>query len=82
MFSVQQTPPHAALVSRPQARPDERAVYLMLTPQGQPAWTHDPATATAFSSMREATRMAMRLPANLRAFGLLRDVEVTLAKPH
>lgn len=76
------TPAHAALVSRAQTRPNEEASYLMLTPQGQPAWTHDPEHATAFASMREATRAAMRLPASLRAFGLLRGMEVALAKPH
>lgn len=73
---------HPALVSRPSLRADEPATYLKLTPQGQTAWTHDPVTATSFASMREATRAAMRLPSNLRAFGLLRDVEVALSKPH
>lgn len=73
---------HTAVVSRPQMRPSDEATYLLLTPQGQPAWTHDPESATAFASMREATRAAMRLPASLRAFGLLRDVEVALSKPH
>ena len=32
--------------------------------------------ATAFPSMREAARMAVALPSGLRAFGLLRDIEV------
>lgn len=73
---------HTAVVSRPSQRADEPASYLMLTAQGQAAWTTDPATATSFTSMREATRAAMRLPSNVRAFGLLRDVEVAFAKPH
>lgn len=76
------TAAHPALVSRPVLRADEPASYLMLNPQGQAAWTTDPATATSFASMREAMRAAMRLPSNLRAFGLLRDVEVALSKPH
>lgn len=73
---------HAAVVSRPVLRADEPASYLMLSPQGQAGWTNDPSTATSFASMREAMRAAMRLPSNLRAFGLLRDVEVALTKPH
>ena len=73
---------HTAVVSRPALRADEPASYLMLSPQGQAAWTTDPSTATSFASMREAMRAAMRLPSNLRAFGLLREVEVALNKPH
>jgi hypothetical protein len=71
-----------AVVSRPTLRAGEPASYLMLNPQGQPAWTTDPSTATAFASMREATRAAMRLPSALRAFGLLRGVEVALSSAH
>lgn len=44
--------------------------YLRLTDEGLPFWTEDPSGATAFESMREATRAALRLPATLRAFGL------------
>lgn len=44
--------------------------YLRMTEEGAPFWTEDPATATAFESMREATRAALRLPAGLKAFGL------------
>ena len=50
--------------------------YLLLTATGQYAWTSDPRLATAFPSMREAARMAVCLPSGLRAFGLLRDIEV------
>jgi hypothetical protein len=50
--------------------------YLQLTPAGAPVWVEDASAATAFASMREATRMAMRLPATLRAFGLLRAPEL------
>jgi hypothetical protein len=64
-----------ALVSRCEARPGAQPSYLLLTATGAADWTHDPAAATAFESMREATRMAMRLPASLRAYGLPRGGE-------
>jgi len=44
--------------------------YLQLTPAGATVWVADPQAATPFASMREATRMAMRLPASLRASSL------------
>jgi hypothetical protein len=50
--------------------------YLRLDPNGSALWVADPARATAFDSMREATRMAMRLPAAERAFGLPLEVEL------
>ena len=50
--------------------------YLVVTPFGQVVWTDDPASATAFESMREAARAALRLPASLKAFGLPRDPEL------
>ena len=80
MTPAAQTLAHPAVVSRPTLRAGEPATYLQLNPQGQPEWTTDPATATAFSSMREATRAAMRLPSSVRAFGLLRDVEMALGE--
>lgn len=78
----QNTPVHTAVVTRPSVKADDPASYLLLTPQGRAAWTTDPSCATSFASMREATRMAMRLPSSLRAFGLPRDVEVALSKLH
>lgn len=51
---------------------DSRETYLLVTAGGGTRWVDDPETATAFASMREATRMAMRLPSNLRAFSLPR----------
>jgi hypothetical protein len=54
--------------------------YLFLTPLGQATWVEDPEAATAFASMREATRMAMRLPSNLRAFSLPRETEIALRR--
>ncbi|MDE2488592.1 MAG: hypothetical protein KGO51_14455 [Alphaproteobacteria bacterium] len=73
---------HPALVSRATVRSGDEPTYLQLTPGGQAAWTLDAAAATAFPSMREATRAAMRLPSSIKAFSLLRDMEVTLATPH
>jgi hypothetical protein len=52
-----------------------RDSYLRLTPAGQAVWTDDPASATPFASMKEAFRMASRLPASLRAFSLPRPME-------
>ena len=68
------TSPPSALVTRAPITGGEQ--YLMLTAAGQYAWTSDPRIATAFPSMREAARMAVALPSGLRAFGLLRDIEV------
>lgn len=56
--------------------------YLLVTPAGKAIWVDDPEAATPFPSMREATRMAVRLPSSHRAFGLLREVEVALHRPH
>lgn len=70
--------PQLALVSRSEARPGAQQSYLMLTPAGAADWTNDPKAATAFASMREATRMAMRLPAALKAYGLPHRAEITL----
>lgn len=44
---------------------------------GLPVWTEDLASATAFDSMREATRAALRLPGSIRAFALPLDVQRT-----
>jgi hypothetical protein len=82
LLAMPHAPPHTAVVSRPSLRETDPAVYLMLSPHGQADWTNDPSTATAFASMREATRMAMRLPSSLRAFSLLRDVEVAFSTSH
>lgn len=67
---AQIAPQNPAVVARPQIRPSDADQYLMLTALGAAAWTTDPRAATAFPSMREATRAALRLPSNLRAFGL------------
>ena len=64
-------PPHPAVVSRSTPSAHARDQYLLMT-DGAPAWTEDVAAATAFDSMREATRAAMRLPGALRAYSLPR----------
>jgi hypothetical protein len=65
-----------ALVSRATGAAMFGDRYLVVAENGRYEWTNDPSKATAFASMREAARMALRLPATLRAFGLLRDIEV------
>jgi hypothetical protein len=61
--------PTGAVVSRvdPIAHIDR---YLHLMDGGGFEWVVDPEEATPFASMREATRMALRLPAGQRAFGV------------
>ena len=70
--TIQQT----SVVSRATGAANFGDRYLVLAESGRFEWTADPRQATAFDSMREAARMALRLPATLRAFGLLRDIEV------
>jgi hypothetical protein len=52
------------------------AQYLRVTEDGRNVWVADPASATPFGSMREATRMAIRLPSGLRAFGMPLQIEL------
>ena len=66
-------PPMPAVISRPGVT----VSYLLLSEAGAPDWTADPRRATIFESLREATRMALRLPSNLRAFGLPWGAEMT-----
>ena len=70
----------AALVSKSGLSGAGPAEYLLLSDTGAASWVTDPLAATTFETMRDATRMAMRLPARLRAYGLRRDVEVTLSQ--
>lgn len=71
---------HPALVARTE-RPDFQR-YLLVSPTGTSVWVDDPESATTFVSMREAARMATRLPAALRAFGLPRDPELAVRRVH
>lgn len=72
----------AALVSKSGSNDAAPAEYLLVSDAGGTTWVRDPLAATAFPSMRDATRMAMRLPARLRAYGLRRDAEVILNRLH
>jgi hypothetical protein len=66
---VASVPAGSALVIKndPVAHADR---FLHVTETGIFQWAQDPSSATVFPSMREATRMAMRLPAGDRAFGV------------
>ena len=48
--------------------------FLHLTETGAAEWVLDQDAATPFASMREAARMAVRLPAERRAFGVPREL--------
>jgi hypothetical protein len=65
--------PRPAVVSK---AADTEAEYLRVDPAGEIGWVKDPAKATAFGSMREAARMALRLPSAARAFGMPLQTEV------
>lgn len=59
-----------ALVCRTPGGALARDQYLQVSDQGLFLWTDAIEAATAFESMREATRAALRLPGSFRAFGL------------
>lgn len=72
-----------AVVARAPVRPSEPNQYLRVTADASESWTLDPAAATAFASMREAARAALRLPGALRAFGLPLQSEMAVrTEPH
>jgi hypothetical protein len=81
-MSIQSPPPvlGGALVSKSGASQTSPAEYLRLADDGAMSWVLDPLAATPFPSMRDAMRVAMRLPAQLRAFGLPRQAEVGLGQ--
>lgn len=64
-----------AVVTRSSGRPVDSGQYLSLVDDRLPVWTEDLASATAFNSMREATRVALRLPGSIRAFALPLEIE-------
>ena len=72
---------HPALVTRP-CPEDDAPTYLQVSPLGYSVWVDDPQAATAFASMREAARAALRLPSGVRAFGLPREPELALHSTH
>jgi len=67
--------PKPAVVSKAGSKVAE---YLRVGPSGDVVWVRDPASATPFQSMKEAARMALKLPAVTRAFGLPLHVELDL----
>jgi hypothetical protein len=82
MPSHPETRTTSALVTRAGIHPHDAEQYLQLSSDGLSHWTTDPAGATAFESMREATRVALRLPASLRAFGVPSSCRPTDALVH
>lgn len=63
-------PALSAYVARISTTPEP--IFLAISPTGDHDWVADPSRATPFETVREATRLAMRLPSRLKAFGLLR----------
>ena len=74
-------PLHPAVVAKTEIASDHES-YLLIMPAGRSIWIADPEAATAFASMREATRMAARLPAAHRAYGLPREAERSVHALH
>lgn len=56
--------------------------YLVVSPQGSATWTADPRIATAFASMRDATRATLRLAGASRGFGLPLSTELAALVAH
>lgn len=71
-----QLPRRPAVVSRAPSGPLQPIEYLRLATPERVDWTQDLASATAFASMREAARAALRLPSSLRAFSLPLQAEL------
>ena len=64
----------SALVAHIPGSGAQGPAYLRMTDDGESQWVSDPSAATCFHSLREATRLATRLPRTLRAFGIPRRV--------
>lgn len=71
---------HPAIVSRCDTSSNGQDRYLQFTADGTPRWIEDPEAATAFESMREAQRAAVRLPAACRAYGIPRRAELMIGR--
>jgi hypothetical protein len=83
MLTTHPTPAaNQAIVARHAYDREAAEEYLVLAPNGAASWTADSRVATAFASMREATRAALRLSAAARAFGLPRRPELALRGLH
>ncbi|MFO1015904.1 MAG: hypothetical protein U1E50_19295 [Caulobacteraceae bacterium] len=81
MLALATAPAHRALVAR-NDRVHDHELYLLMTPEGRPAWVNDPETATPFETLREATRMATRLPASAQAYGVPLDAQLMAHVAH
>ena len=62
-------PAMSAYVARISTAPEP--IFLLIAPNGEQDWVADPARATPFANVREATRHALRMPSRFKAFGLL-----------
>ncbi|HEY0649378.1 hypothetical protein [Phenylobacterium sp.] len=80
-LATSHSPANLAIVARTTLGVD-KPCYLQWLTIGSPNWVPDPASATTFPSMREATRAATRLPSSLRAFGLPLEPELAVASAH
>ena len=56
--------------------------FLKVSESGEPTWVAESRQATAFASLREATRMAMRLPGVLRAYSVPLGAELAAQRLH
>lgn len=65
-----------ALVSRSPRFRETNETYLQVADDGSALWVADPMAATRFESMREAARVAFRLPADLKAYGVPLQPEI------
>lgn len=52
------------------ARTGAKGVEYLVTNLGRPEWDESATRAARFSTLRDATREAMRLPSTLKAFAL------------
>ena len=68
MAQAQPIASHPAVVARFEGA-DSHELYLRVEQNGV-RWEADSALATAFPSLRDASRAALRLPAAWRAFGV------------
>ena len=83
MQATRQSPTaHPAIVARHVHDAAGAEEYLVLSPQGATPWTADPRIATAFASMRDATRAALRLSGARRGFGLPLRTELGALAAH
>jgi hypothetical protein len=71
-----------AVVTKAHLEQQSPETYLLITPAGRAIWVEDPQAATTFASMREGTRMAMRLPSSVKAFSLPREPEIAFRSLH